>query len=186
MDKNIKAKINSAEFNKIFNEIIGENHTDISSKLLMNDQYLSELGKIVRNFEVISWNLQQFIIVANDGEFDTMLLSKISFRNTVNLVFKFSKKFEIYNDNVLSILKRELSSAEEIRNLMLHSLWMRGRNENSYITRRKLSPTQMGFLVENFLYTDLLNISNWFTRLITVSENLVRGIRANKKKDVKI
>jgi len=182
MDENNKKKIDSAEFRKIFTGSICENHDVINNELYMDDQFLIELGKAIRSFELISWNLQQFIIVVNDGNFDTMLLSKLSFKNTVELVFKFSKIFKIYDDDQQSVLRREFRNAEEIRNLMIHSLLTGGKNKNDFITRHKLSSNHMGAYAENFLYEDLINVSNWFKKLFTVTENLVYSIRKIKTK----
>jgi len=172
-----KEKINSKSFQRLFNNF-NQDYKKISKVLDTNDNFLIELGKTLRNFELISWNIKELIIEINKGKFDNLLISKMGFRESVDSL-KAICKLEKFNIKEIETLSKKLHDAGEIRNKIIHSIWLGGKNARFMIRRKRSKKISINnkesiYDEERFLLKDLKMVSNWFIKLCIILENLVR------------
>jgi len=171
-----KKKINSKSFQGLFNDF-NQDYQKISEALNTNDNFLTELGRTLRNFEFISWNIKELIKEINGGRFDNSLISKIGFRESVDSL-KAICTFEKFKIKEIKTLSKELYEAGNIRNQIIHSMWI-GKES---MFRYKYSKKNINPDIEHYTLKDLKMVSNWFNKFCIILENLVRNYKEEKPK----
>lgn len=178
MKKDVDQKINTEEFKKLFEEF-GGRHKKISITLKTSDDFLMALGKLVRSFELITWNLQALIMEINRGHYDEILLSWMPFKGLVGALLSLCKQ-ESFIPKKIKSLSTQLNNAEEIRNRLLHSMWI-GGNKEGFISRYKKSKRVLKSETETYTIDDFRKINEWLEKLVTILEELVIKYRKRKK-----
>ena len=178
MNADIKNKIETKEFEELFKEF-GSEHEKMLNLLEVKEDYLIALGRVVKSFEAITWNLQAFIITINSGQHDQILVSWLSFKGLVGALSSLCEQNNFLPEKIKN-LGTLLNNGEEIRNHIIHSAWIRGFGEEDCLHRLKLNKKGLTTEFENFTTDDFNKITEWFDKLNTILEKLVEVYKKEK------
>lgn len=171
MNIDIKNKIETKEFKDLFIEF-SDKHEMISYWLGIKDDYLIALGRVVKSFETITWNLQAFLIKINHGQYDHILISQISFKNLVGILVLLCQQKSFLPEKIKK-LGTLLNNGEEIRNRLMHSAWLQNMGDQNFLHRLKWNKKTLRPEQESFSLDEFNQITEWFDKLNTILEGLI-------------
>jgi hypothetical protein len=139
MNQNTRHFLDDDEFERLFTAL---HKTHKPQRPALKPKNLQAIGKIIVSFQRLEMTTRSFVgfladIMGTSIRLNDIFTTKISFNNLLTILLTLAREKK-YNrlDDLKHIIKKA-STAEEIRNEIVHSIWSSGPRFKTQITRQR-------------------------------------------------
>ena len=175
MDNTIERFINDKEFDEVSQKVRCSNVVTVPTKI--PEEKLKAIGLIIARFQRLELTITDFIHYLIDSDINNkpityILLARTPFKKLVEILVSLSIKQSYDEQENLKYLLTKANQAEEIRNVIVHSVWSWGIRSKIKINKQK----QLVFESENLTADTLERVAAKVYELDIALNNLLRKL----------
>jgi len=158
-------KLVNPAFEKLFTELYAT-HKPI--KPVIKDDILILIGKVIVKFQRLEMTIGDFIstLLNFNSSFGNILTNDLSFKNLLSLLGTLHYEI-IENSTEIEILLKEARKAEELRNQIVHSIWLYGQTGATRWKKSNNNGKGKKVIFEEFSVGELEKIVDWIDKIDT-------------------